>query len=135
MSRKPTNSNSLFAGEAEGPGTSLALVPGLRPDGGGLPPQEPLLLRPIEAARLLGIGPSKLFEMLARQELPVVRIGRCVRIPRQELAQWVNQSIDLETAARNAFLGVGFIQTNADVGDSRRSVAFFAQASTGAPRR
>lgn len=42
---------------------------------------EPLLVRPSEAATLLGIGRSKLYELLAAGELPVVRIGRSVRIP------------------------------------------------------
>jgi len=93
MSRKPMHPNSFLSGEAEGPGTSLALVPGLRPPAGAPSPREPLLLRPVEAARLLGIGRSKLFEMLARQELPVIRIGRCVRIPHHELANWVNQEL------------------------------------------
>jgi excisionase family DNA binding protein len=96
--------NSLFSGEAEGPGTSLALVPGLRPAAGATPPRESLLLRPVEAARLLGIGRSKLFEMLARNELPVIRMGRCVRIPRRELVLWVVQRLDAEVAVREAFL-------------------------------
>jgi excisionase family DNA binding protein len=134
MIRKSKRRTTLFSGEAEGPGTSLALVPGLRPRAGELVRHEPLLLRPVEAARLLGIGRSKLFEMLARQELPVVRIGRCVRIPRQELVQWVNQSIDVGTAARNAFLGARLTQTNANVGGSRRSKALMAQPRTGATR-
>ena len=92
--------NCLFSGEAEGPGTSLALVPELPLAGGAPSLLEPLLLRPVEAARLLGIGRSKLFEMLARQELGVIRIGRCVRIPRHELATWVNQELFASTAPR-----------------------------------
>jgi excisionase family DNA binding protein len=94
-------------GEAQGLGTSLALVPELRPAASAPPPHEPLLLRPVEAARLLGIGRSKLFEMLARNELPVVRMGRCVRIPRRELSSWVAQNLETETAVRNAYLGLG----------------------------
>jgi excisionase family DNA binding protein len=78
-----------------GRATSLFLVPALRPP---RTPEsdEPLLLRPVEAARLLGIGRSKLFEMLARNELPVVRIGRCVRIPSRQLADWVTQCLAAE---------------------------------------
>jgi excisionase family DNA binding protein len=107
MSRKPMHPNSFLSGEGEGPGTSLVLVPGLRPPAGATPTREPLLLRPVEAARLLGIGRSKLFEMLARNELPVIRFGRCVRIPRNELAMWVAQRLEAEVAVREAFLGVG----------------------------
>ena len=34
-----------------------------------------------EAARALSIRPAQLYELMARGELPVVRIGRAVRIP------------------------------------------------------
>ncbi len=47
------------------------------------------LLRADEAARVLGIGRSKVFEMLRAGELPVVRMGRSVRIPRQALSAWI----------------------------------------------
>lgn len=100
MSRKPTSRNSLFSGEAEVPGTSLALVPGLRPAASASPSSEPVLLRPREAARLLGIGRSKLFVMIARGELPVVRIGRCVRLPRQQLKHWIEQQVEMEEERR-----------------------------------
>jgi excisionase family DNA binding protein len=50
---------------------------------------EPLLLRPSEAALMLGISRSKLYELLAAEEIPVVRIGRCVRIPTTALRAWV----------------------------------------------
>ena len=100
----------VSAGEAEGPGTSLALVPGLRPPTGAPPELEPLLLRPLEAARLLGIGRSKLFEMMARDELPVVRMGRCVRIPRHELAAWIDEQARADMALKEAFMGAGAIR-------------------------
>ena len=48
-----------------------------------------MLLRAEEVARLLGIGRTKTFEMLARGELPVVRIGRAVRVPREALYRWI----------------------------------------------
>lgn len=50
-----------------------------------------MLLRAEEAARMLGLGRSKVFQMLAAGELPVVRIGRCVRIPRDELREWIKR--------------------------------------------
>lgn len=50
-----------------------------------------MLLRAEEAARMLGLGRSKVFQMLAAGELPVVRIGRCVRIPRDDLREWIKQ--------------------------------------------
>lgn len=52
---------------------------------------EPWLLRAVEVAQLLRVSRSKVFEMMAGEELPVVRIGRCVRVPRAELADWLSQ--------------------------------------------
>src|SRR5438093_1169629 len=49
----------------------------------------PLLLKPAEAGRLLGISRSKVFELLANGELPSIRIGRVRRIPKQFLAEWL----------------------------------------------
>jgi excisionase family DNA binding protein len=48
-----------------------------------------ILLRAEEVAALLGLGRTKVFEMLAASELPTVRIGRCVRVPRADLDEWV----------------------------------------------
>ncbi len=63
-------------------------------EGGFLPgPSQPtefaLLLDSRQVAQLLGIGRTKAFELMARGELPVVRIGRCVRVSRAGLAVWI----------------------------------------------
>ena len=50
---------------------------------------EPLLLRPSEAAKLLAISPRKLLELTNMREVPVVRIGRCLRYPREDLRAWI----------------------------------------------
>ncbi len=50
---------------------------------------EELLLKAGEVARLLGLGRSKVFAMLAVGELPVMRIGRSVRVPRAALEHWI----------------------------------------------
>ena len=54
---------------------------------------EPLLLDSLEVARLLGLGRTKVFQMMARSELPVVRIGRCVRVSRPALLAWIQERI------------------------------------------
>ena len=46
-------------------------------------------LRPDEVRAILRIGRSKLYEMIGQGDLPVVRIGRAIRIPRAELERWV----------------------------------------------
>jgi excisionase family DNA binding protein len=57
-------------------------------DQGG-PAMEPLLLKAGEVAKLLGLGRSKVFAMLAVGTLPVIRIGRSVRVPRAALDDWI----------------------------------------------
>ncbi len=52
---------------------------------------EPLLLRPTEVATLLGLGRSTIFALLAAGELPVIRIGRSVRVPRGALEHWIEE--------------------------------------------
>ena len=44
-----------------------------------------LLLTPTEAASALGIGRSKLYELLQTGELASVRIGACRRVPAEAL--------------------------------------------------
>jgi excisionase family DNA binding protein len=51
---------------------------------------QPWLLDSREVARLLGIGRTKAFQLMARRELPVVHIGRCVRVPKDALAGWIS---------------------------------------------
>ena len=50
---------------------------------------ERLLLRPSEAAEVLGMGRTKVYAMLASGELPSVRIGKSVRIPVEALRRWI----------------------------------------------
>lgn len=47
------------------------------------------LLRPEQVGQILGVGRTKLYSMLRQGELPVVRIGRLVRIPRAALDSWI----------------------------------------------
>jgi excisionase family DNA binding protein len=53
-----------------------------------------MLLRAEEAATLLGIGRTKVFEMLAAGDLPAIRIGRCVRISRDQLDRWIYEQLE-----------------------------------------
>jgi excisionase family DNA binding protein len=50
-----------------------------------------LLLRPEEAAEVLSIGRSRLYELLGRGELASVRIGTSRRVPAQELVRYVER--------------------------------------------
>ena len=48
-----------------------------------------LLLRAGDVSRLLGVGRSTVYELIARGELPAIRIGRLVRVPRPALEEWI----------------------------------------------
>ena len=48
-----------------------------------------LLHRVEDVAEMLAIGRSKTYELIAAGELPVVRLGRCVRVPADALQHWL----------------------------------------------
>lgn len=51
---------------------------------------EKLLVTPHEAAALIGIGRTRIYDMIARGAIPSVRIGRSVRVPLDALREWVS---------------------------------------------
>jgi excisionase family DNA binding protein len=50
-----------------------------------------LLLRIPEVMSMLGVGRTKIYELIATGELPVVRVGRAVRISRVAIEKWVEE--------------------------------------------
>lgn len=55
------------------------------------PVSERLLLTVEEAARCLGIGKTLAWRLVQEGQLPSVRLGRCVRVPRRALEEWVQE--------------------------------------------
>jgi excisionase family DNA binding protein len=51
----------------------------------------PLLLSIPDVAASLGLGRSKVYELIAKEGLPVVRFGRSVRVSATSLQKWVEQ--------------------------------------------
>jgi excisionase family DNA binding protein len=49
------------------------------------------LLRPAEAARLLSVRPSWIYEAVRTGQLPCLRIGRHIRFTRGMLEEWVRE--------------------------------------------
>ena len=49
----------------------------------------PHLMTVPEAAAFLRISPDLAYELIRRKELPAVRLGRVIRVPRFALEQWV----------------------------------------------
>jgi excisionase family DNA binding protein len=49
-----------------------------------------MLLRAPEVAEVLGLSRSRVYELLSSGDLPVVRIGSCVRVPVDALRRWID---------------------------------------------
>ena len=64
---------------------------------------EKLLLRPAEAAEVLGVGRSKLYALLARGALPSVRVGHSVRVPADALRKWVAGQVESRNVGHAAW--------------------------------
>jgi excisionase family DNA binding protein len=45
-----------------------------------LPPPDPICVRVNEAARMIGVGRTKLYELIAAGEVETVKLGKAIRI-------------------------------------------------------
>lgn len=52
-------------------------------------PTTPVLMKAGEVAALLNLGRSTVFELIARGDIPSIRVGRSVRVPRDRLQEWI----------------------------------------------
>ena len=59
-----------------------------------------LLLRPAEAGEAIGIGRSKIYELLAAGVIPSVRIGKAVRVPVSSLERFVAEQLRISGAGK-----------------------------------
>ena len=63
---------------------------------------DPLFLRPVEAARILSVSRSRIYEMLHTGALPAVRLeGRTWRIPRAALEQLARDAMEAGRGAND----------------------------------
>ena len=65
---------------------------------------EKLLLRVNEAAALAAIGRSKAYQLIASGEWPAITVGRCVRVPVDDLLAWIEEQKQQARAARESTL-------------------------------
>lgn len=54
----------------------------------------PILLRVEEAAKLLSVSKSFLWQLIWDDLVPHIRIGKVVRVPRQALEEWVASNLE-----------------------------------------
>ena len=57
-----------------------------------------LMLRPAEAAQIVGVGRTTLYKLIKGREIPTCRLGKSIRIPVPALQEWA-RSKGLEFAA------------------------------------
>lgn len=50
---------------------------------------ESLMLKPPEAADLLNVGRDKIYELVHAGELKAIRLGRSIRIPKEEIQRFI----------------------------------------------
>ena len=55
----------------------------------------PLTLNAREAAEILRISKSKVYELAQSESFPAIRIGKRVVIPRDKLIQWMNDQAEV----------------------------------------
>ena len=65
-------------------------------------PEPVLLLTVSEAAQLLRISRGLCYELIHRGELPAVRLGRVIRVPRFGLEQWIAREAGLSSEPPDA---------------------------------
>ena len=63
---------------------------------------ERLLVKPDEGARLLGIGRSKMYALLATGVIPSIKVGGSTRIPADALRRWVERQLAEQDRAQTA---------------------------------
>ena len=52
---------------------------------------QPLLLNVAQVSKMLGLGRTKVYDLIATNQIPVVRFGRAVRVPVASLRRWVEE--------------------------------------------
>ena len=54
---------------------------------------EPLLLTIPQVAAMLGLGRSKVYDLIREEGLPTAKFGTAVRVPAEELKVWLKRRI------------------------------------------
>jgi excisionase family DNA binding protein len=54
-----------------------------------------------DVQQLLGIGRTKAYELVVTGELPAVRIGRCIRVNRGEIDEWLRAQRYVDSVGRD----------------------------------
>jgi excisionase family DNA binding protein len=61
-----------------------------------------LLLRPGEVAEAIGCSRAKAYELIAKKEIPAIKIGNSLRVPVTALQKWIDEQLAASIAAASA---------------------------------
>ena len=61
-----------------------------------LPPPDTICVRVNEAARMIGVGRTKLYELIAAGEVDVVKLGKSTRVTTASLKSLVERNVSLD---------------------------------------
>ena len=50
-------------------------------------------LTPAEVRKFLRVSRSRIYEMIEQGEIPSIKLGRLIRIPRDQLLEWYKRNI------------------------------------------
>ena len=65
------------------------------------------LITVVEAAEVLRISRNLAYDLVARGEMPHVRLGRIIRVPRKSLEDWIaRQTVETVNGSQGLSLGV-----------------------------
>ena len=53
-----------------------------------------LLYRPTEAAEAIGVSRAKVYQLIAENRLPSIKVGHSIRVPVRALAEWVERQLE-----------------------------------------
>lgn len=56
-------------------------------------PSDVLALKPEQAAQLLQISRSRIYELIREDRVPYIRVGGSIRIPRRALEAWLDAQL------------------------------------------
>jgi excisionase family DNA binding protein len=56
---------------------------------------EPLVYTVAEAAKQLKLSKSKVYELASQRQIPTVKIGGRVLIPRKQLIEWIDRQLEV----------------------------------------
>lgn len=57
-----------------------------------------MLYRVGETADVIGCSRAKTYELIARGEIPSIRVGGSIRVPVDQLREWVNSELSKRTS-------------------------------------